>query len=120
VSVRKSSRGFTKDRRNPFELKVVLLEKHAQHPVINPHIHGVEHGQMSGWLIPSCLTSPVLFEVVPSPFASELLFFDNNKEYLTRSYSLEKRMPEYRRYSKQQSDQQLEVNICSELSPVVR
>ena len=54
MSVRKSSRGFTKDRRNPFELKVVLLEKHAQHPVINPHIHGVEHGP-NVWLANSKL-----------------------------------------------------------------
>jgi len=29
---------------NPFDLKVALLEKHAQHRVISPHTHGVEHG----------------------------------------------------------------------------
>ena len=39
---------------NPFDLKVALLEKHAQHPVINPHTHGVEHGT-NGWLANSKL-----------------------------------------------------------------
>jgi len=34
---------------NPFDLKVVLLEKHAQHRVINPHTHGVEH-EPNVWL----------------------------------------------------------------------
>ena len=29
---------------NPFDVKAALLEKHAQHPVINPRTHGVEHG----------------------------------------------------------------------------
>jgi hypothetical protein len=29
---------------NPVDLKVALLEKHVQHPVINPHTHGFEHG----------------------------------------------------------------------------
>jgi hypothetical protein len=28
---------------DPFDLKAVLLEKHSQHPVINPNTHGVEH-----------------------------------------------------------------------------
>jgi hypothetical protein len=60
---------------NPFDLKAALLEKHAQHPVINPHTHGVEHGT-NGWLIPSCLTSRVLVGVASSPsLAADLLFF---------------------------------------------
>jgi hypothetical protein len=46
---------------------------------------------------------------VPSAFASPLLFSDNNKEYLTRSYSLEICVPENRRSYKQQSSQQPEV-----------
>ena len=29
---------------NPFDLKVALLEKHVQHPIIDPHTHGVEQG----------------------------------------------------------------------------
>jgi hypothetical protein len=39
---------------NPFDLKVALLEKHAQHPVINPHTYGVEHGP-NVWLTNSKL-----------------------------------------------------------------
>jgi hypothetical protein len=39
---------------NPFDLKVALLEKHAQHPVIDPHTHGVEHGP-NVWLANSRL-----------------------------------------------------------------
>jgi hypothetical protein len=39
---------------NPFDLKVALLEKKAQHPVINPHTHGVEHGP-NVWLTNSKL-----------------------------------------------------------------
>jgi len=27
---------------NPFDLKVVLLDKHVQHSVIDPHTHGIE------------------------------------------------------------------------------
>jgi hypothetical protein len=69
---------------NPFNLKVALLEKHAQHRVINPHTHGVEHGP-NVWLSNSKLP-----HLACHLFASELLFFDNSKEYLTRSYSLER------------------------------
>ena len=29
---------------NPFDLKAALLEKHEQHPVIDPHTHGTGHG----------------------------------------------------------------------------
>ena len=39
---------------NPFDLKAAVLEKHAQHPVINPHTHGVEHGP-NVWLTNSKL-----------------------------------------------------------------
>jgi hypothetical protein len=39
---------------NPFDLKVALLEKHAQHRVVNPHIHGVERGS-NVWLANSRL-----------------------------------------------------------------
>ena len=39
---------------NPFDVKAALLEKHAQHPVINPHTHGVEHGP-NVWLANSKL-----------------------------------------------------------------
>ena len=60
---------------NLFDLKVALLEKHAQHPVIDPHTQGVEHGQMSGWLIPGCLTSRVLLEVAPSRFYQQFVIF---------------------------------------------
>ena len=42
-------------------------------------------------------------------FASALLFSDNNKEYLTRSYSLEICVPKNGRSYKQQSNQQPEV-----------
>jgi len=45
---------------NPFDPKVPLLEKHAQHPVIDPHTHGVEHGPNVWLLIPSSFTSRVL------------------------------------------------------------
>ena len=70
---------------NPFDLRAALLAKHAQHPVINPRTHGVEHGS-NAWLTNSKL--PHLACVARSgavSFASALLFSDNNKEYLTRS-----------------------------------
>ena len=75
---------------NPFDLQVALLEKHVQHPVIDRHKHGP-----NVWLTNSELrhlacvgrSGAVTF------FAGELLFSDNSKEYLTRSYSLEKRTP---------------------------
>ena len=28
---------------NPFDLEVVLLDKHVQHSVIDPQTHGIEH-----------------------------------------------------------------------------
>jgi hypothetical protein len=70
---------------NPFDLKVAMLAKHAQHPVINLHTHGVEHGS-NVWLTNSRLPHLACArEVASSPsLASDLLFFDNNKEYLTR------------------------------------
>jgi hypothetical protein len=34
---------------NPFDLKVALPVKHVQHPVIDPHTHGIEHRQ-NVWL----------------------------------------------------------------------
>jgi hypothetical protein len=76
---------------NPFDLKVALLDKHAQHRVINPHTHGVEH-RPNVWLTNSKLRhlACVGRKWRRHLFASELLFFDNSKEYLTRSYSLEK------------------------------
>ena len=39
---------------NPFDLKAALLAKHMQHPVINPHTHGVVHGS-NVWLANSKL-----------------------------------------------------------------
>ena len=39
---------------NPFDLKAALLAKHEQHPVINPHTHGVVHGS-NVWLADSKL-----------------------------------------------------------------
>ncbi len=39
---------------NPFDIKVALLEKHVQHPVIDPHTLGVEHGP-NVWLANSKL-----------------------------------------------------------------
>jgi hypothetical protein len=39
---------------NPFDLKAALLEKHVQHPIINPHTNGVEHGP-TVWLADSKL-----------------------------------------------------------------
>ena len=39
---------------NPFDLKVALLEKHVQHPVIDPHTHGIEH-RPNVWLTNSKL-----------------------------------------------------------------
>jgi len=70
---------------NPFELKAALLAKHAQKPVINPHTHGVEHGS-NVWLVNSKLPpSRVCCEKWRRHLlVSDLLFFDNNKEYLTR------------------------------------
>jgi len=38
----------------PFDPKVALLEKHAQHPVIDPHTHGVVH-RSSIWVANSKL-----------------------------------------------------------------
>ena len=106
---------------NPFDLKVALLTKHAQHPVINPHTHGVEHGS-NVWLANSKLPHlACVREVASSPSCQPICyFFDNNKEYLTR-FSVWR----YARRStgvltKQQTNQQLEVNICSELSPFLR
>jgi len=70
---------------NPFDLKAALLEKHAQHPVINPQTRGVEHGP-NVWLANSKLPhfacvgrSGVITFLPPICY-----FFDNNKEYLTR------------------------------------
>jgi len=71
---------------NPFDLKAALLEKHAQHPVINPHTHGVEHGT-NGWLANSklphlaCVGRSGVIHLHLPPIC---YFFDNNKEYLTR------------------------------------
>jgi hypothetical protein len=81
---------------NPFDLKAALLEKHAQHPVINPHTRGVEHGP-NVWLANSKL--PHLACVDRSGVSTFLppicYFFDNNKEYLTRISVLEICTPEY-------------------------
>jgi hypothetical protein len=74
---------------NPFDLKAALLAKDAQNPVINPRTHGVVH-RSSVWLANSklppfrvCARSGVITFLAPICY-----FFDNNKEYLTRSYSL--------------------------------
>ena len=54
---------------NSFDLKVDPLEEHGQHPLID-----------------SYLTSRELLGVgAPTFLASESLFFDNTKEYLTQS-----------------------------------
>jgi hypothetical protein len=70
---------------NPFDLKAALLEKHAQHPVINPQTRGVEHGP-NVWLANSKL--PHLACVGRSGVVTFLApicyFFDDNEEYLTR------------------------------------
>ena len=71
---------------NPFDLKAALLEKHAQHPVINPHTHGVEHGPNVR------LTNSKLFHlacvgrngVITFTCHRFVMFLANNKEYLTR------------------------------------
>ena len=83
---------------NPFDLKAAMLAKHAQHPVINLHTHGVVHGS-NVWVANSklplsrvCARSGVIAFLPPICY-----FFDNNKEYLTRFYSLERCTPEYRR-----------------------
>ncbi len=39
---------------NPFDPKVALLEKHVQHPVIDPHTYGFEH-RPNVWLTNSKL-----------------------------------------------------------------
>ena len=39
---------------NAFDLKAALRAKHEQHPVINPHTHGVVHGS-NVWLTNSKL-----------------------------------------------------------------
>ena len=70
---------------NPFDVKAASLEKHAQHPVINPQTRGVEHGP-NVWLANSKLPhlacvgrSGVITFLPPICYC-----FDNNKEYLTR------------------------------------
>jgi hypothetical protein len=74
---------------NPFDLKAALLAKDAQHLVINPNTHGVKRGAnallVNSNLAPSrvCARSGVITFLPPICY-----FFDNNKEYLTRSYSL--------------------------------
>ena len=89
LSVRKSSQSFTKDRMNPFDLKAALLAKDAQNPVINPHTHGVVHGS-NVWLVNSKLPPSRVYarSGVITFLPAICYFFDNNKEYLTRSYSL--------------------------------
>ena len=74
---------------NAFDLKAALLTKHVQHPVINRNTHRVKHGS-SVLLVNSnpppsrvCARSGVITFLPPICY-----FFDNNKEYLTRSYSL--------------------------------
>ncbi len=76
---------------NPFDLKVALLDKHVQHSVIDRHTHGIEH-RPNVWLSNSKLRhlACVARSGVVTFFARELLFFDSSKEYLTRSYSLER------------------------------
>jgi hypothetical protein len=39
---------------NPFDLIAALLAKHKQHPVINPHTHGVVH-RSNVWMADSKL-----------------------------------------------------------------
>jgi hypothetical protein len=74
---------------NAFDLKAALLAKDAQHLVINPNTHGVKHGSsvllVNSNLPPSrvCAGSGVITFSPPICY-----FFDNNKEYLTRSYSM--------------------------------
>ena len=62
---------------NPFDVKAALLEKHAQHPVINPRTHGVEHGP-NVWLANSKLfqLACVGRNGVITSLATDLLFFD--------------------------------------------
>ena len=74
---------------NAIDLKAALLTKHLQHPVINRNTHRVKHGS-SVLLVDSnpppsrvCARSGVI-----TFLPADLLFSDNNKEYLTRSYSL--------------------------------
>ena len=76
---------------NPFDLKVALPEKRAQHRVVNPHILGVESGS-NVWLSNSKLPhlACVARSGVVTFLPASLLFFDNSKEYLARFYSLEK------------------------------
>ena len=74
---------------NPFDLKAAMLPKHAQHRIINLHTHGVVHRSSIGVansklpLSRVCARSGVITFLPPICY-----FFDNNKEYLTRSYSL--------------------------------
>jgi hypothetical protein len=74
---------------NAFDLKAALLAKDAQNPVINPRTHGVVHRSsvllVNSNLPPSrvCARSGVITFLPPICYV-----FDNNKEYLTRSYSL--------------------------------
>ena len=70
---------------NPFDLKAALLEKHAQHPVINPQTRGVEHGP-NVWLANSKLPHLACVVGVASSRSCRrfVILFDNNKEYLTR------------------------------------
>jgi hypothetical protein len=75
---------------NPFDLKAALLAKHAQHPVINPRAHGVEHGS-NVWLTNS--------KLLPSRvcarkgcyqlFASDLFSFRHNPGNMTRHFESE-------------------------------
>ncbi len=62
---------------NTFDLRAALLAKHAQHPIINPRIHEVEHGS-NAWLTNSkLLPSRVCARrSVISFLAAIYLFFD--------------------------------------------
>jgi hypothetical protein len=61
---------------NPFDPKVALLEKHEQHPVIDPHRHGSEQGP-NVWLANSKLPhlGVLVGMVSSSSLVTDLLFF---------------------------------------------
>jgi len=70
---------------NAFDLKAALLTKHLQHPVIDPHTHGVVH-RPSVWLVnPKLPPSRVYARSGVITFVAPICYcFDNNKEYLIR------------------------------------
>ena len=80
---------------NRFDLKVALLEKQAQDPVIKPHTHGVEQGP-NVWLTNFKLPpSRVCCEEWPCHLLASALLFLTTKGISHAVFSLEICTPDY-------------------------